>query len=104
MFYRRRRPKISQAQPIETIERDRSRRCYNGIIGGDENFFDSSDQGSVESCNEDEDDELPHRVESKKLAYDPSYEISLWEIGIVFESANQFRETIAKYAVVRGCN
>ncbi|EEF37537.1 conserved hypothetical protein [Ricinus communis] len=63
-----------------------------------------SDQDSVESCNDDENDELPHRVESKKLAYDPSCEIPLWEIGMVFESANQFRETIAKDAVLEGCN
>ena len=52
-----------------------------------------------ERCSE---DELPERRQSIRVEYDPTCHIPLWEIGLVFENAVQFREALAKYAVLKG--
>ncbi|KAH0776290.1 hypothetical protein KY290_007701 [Solanum tuberosum] len=77
---------------------------YNGKLGGDEVFIDSSDEPS-----EDSDEELdvlaqpgvdlPLRRKSNKLRYDSSSFISFFELGMIFESATQFRKVVADYVV-----
>ncbi|KAG5576123.1 hypothetical protein H5410_056257 [Solanum commersonii] len=67
---------------------------YNGKLGGDEVFIDSSDELS-----EDSDEELdvlaqpgvdlPSRRKSNKLRYDSSSSIYFFELGMIFESATQ---------------
>lgn len=79
---------------------DSNRKHYTGKIAGDEKKFDSSDQESNES--NDDNDEVPERRHNKKIAYDLTTEIPLWEVGLVFENAVLFREAIANYTVVRG--
>ncbi|WMV48790.1 hypothetical protein MTR67_042175 [Solanum verrucosum] len=77
---------------------------FNGKLGGDEVFIDSSDEPS-----EDSDEELdvlaqpgvdlPSRRKSNKLRYDSSSSVSFFELGMIFESATQFRKAVADYAV-----
>ena len=73
-------------------------------MGDDEVFIDSSDELS-----EDSDEELdvlaqpgvdlPSRRKRHKLRYDSSSSISFFELGMIFESATQFRKALADYAV-----
>ncbi|WMV25936.1 hypothetical protein MTR67_019321 [Solanum verrucosum] len=77
---------------------------YAGKLGGDEDYIDSSD-----CCSDDSDEQLdvdavrgvdiPTRRRSKKVRYDEDYEVSIFELGMVFEGANQFRKAVADYVV-----
>jgi len=77
---------------------------YIGRLGGNEEFIGSSDEPS-----EDSDEELdvlaqpgvdlPSRRKSKKLRYDNSCSISFFDLGMIFESAVEFRKAIADYGV-----
>ena len=88
---------------FENIFNNKSAK-YNEKLGGDEVFIDSSDESS-----EDSDEELdvlaqlgvdlPSRRKSNKLRYDSSSSISFFELGMIFESATQFRKVVADYVV-----
>ena len=77
---------------------------YIGRLGGNEEFIGSSDEPS-----EDSDEELdvlaqlgvdlPSRRKSNKLRYDSSSSVSFFELGMIFESATQFRKAVANYVV-----
>ncbi|KAG5627393.1 hypothetical protein H5410_012611, partial [Solanum commersonii] len=77
---------------------------YNGKLGGDEVFIDSSDEPS-EYSDEELDVlaqpvvDLPSRRKGSKLRYDSSSSISFFELGMIFESATQFRKDVADYVV-----
>ncbi|WMV10365.1 hypothetical protein MTR67_003750 [Solanum verrucosum] len=77
---------------------------YAGKLGGDEDYIDSS------VCWSDDSDEqldinvirgvdIPARRRSKKVRYDEDCEVSVFELGMVFEGVNQFRKAVADYVV-----
>ncbi|KAH0673736.1 hypothetical protein KY284_024823 [Solanum tuberosum] len=77
---------------------------FNGKLGGDEVFIDSSDEPSEDSDEEldvlaQPDVDLPLRRKSNKLRYDSSSSVSFFELGMIFESATQFRKVVTDYAV-----
>ncbi|XP_055804034.1 uncharacterized protein LOC129873061 isoform X1 [Solanum dulcamara] len=77
---------------------------YNGRLEGDEEFIDSSDEPSENSGEEldvlaQPGVDLPSRRKSNKLRYDSSCSISFFELGMIFESANQFINVVADYAI-----
>ncbi|KAH0658651.1 hypothetical protein KY285_027204 [Solanum tuberosum] len=72
--------------------------------GGDEDYIDSSDCWSDDSDEQLDVDavrgvDIPTRRRSKKVRYNEDCEVSIFELGIVFEGANQFRKAVADYAV-----
>lgn len=79
----------------------RSKNSYNGLLAGDEECIDSSDVDSFASDGEDENGEVEEtrRRKNTRGHYDPKCEEPLWELGMVFESVNQFREAVVYYAV-----
>ncbi|KAH0639983.1 hypothetical protein KY290_038439 [Solanum tuberosum] len=77
---------------------------YVGKLGGDEDYIDSSDCWSDDSDEQLDVDtvrgvDIPTRRRSKKVRYDEDCEVSIFELGMVFEGANQFRKAVADYAV-----
>ncbi|WMV59536.1 hypothetical protein MTR67_052921 [Solanum verrucosum] len=77
---------------------------YAEKLCGDEDYIDSSD------CWSDDNDEqldvdaikgvdIPARRRSKKVRYDEDCEVSIFELGMVFEGANQFRKAVTDYDV-----
>jgi len=77
---------------------------YAGKLGGDEDYIDSSDCWSDDSDEQLDVDavrgvDIPTRRRSKKVRYDEDCEVSIFELGMVFEGANQFRKAVADYAV-----
>ncbi|KAM3376881.1 hypothetical protein P3S68_009294 [Capsicum galapagoense] len=76
---------------------------YSGKLGGDEEYIDSSDCWSEDSEEIDVDVvrgvDLPRRRRSKKTRYDENCEFSVFELGMIFMGANQFRKAVADYAV-----
>lgn len=78
----------------------RSGNSYNGLLAGDEEYIDSSDVDSFASDGEDENGEVEEiRRKNTRVHYNPKCEEPLWELGMVFESANQFREAVVNYAI-----
>ena len=45
---------------------------------------------------------MPERTQHRRVQYDPTCEVPVWQVGMVFENVVQFREAVAKYVVVRG--
>ncbi|KAH0687769.1 hypothetical protein KY290_019368 [Solanum tuberosum] len=77
---------------------------YAGKLGGNEDYIDSSDCWSDDSAEQLDVDavrgvDIPVRRRSKKVRYDEDCEVSIFELGMVFEGANQFRKAVADYAV-----
>ncbi|KAH0680918.1 hypothetical protein KY290_023079 [Solanum tuberosum] len=77
---------------------------YAGKLGGDEDYIDSSDCWSDDSDEQLDVDvvrgvDKPTRRRSKKVRYDEDCEVSIFELGMVFEGANQFRKVVADYAI-----
>ncbi|KAF3646040.1 putative transcription factor MYC2-like [Capsicum annuum] len=76
---------------------------YSRKLGGDEEYIDSSDCWSEDSEDIDIDAvrriDLPSRRRSKKTRYDENCEFSVFELGMIFAGAKQFRKAIANYAV-----
>ena len=77
---------------------------YAGKVAGDEDFYGSDDPGSCESDLEEgqEGEDVPRRRPNKNVYYNPNCAEVIWELGMVFESAVQFRQAVAKYAVAKG--
>ena len=42
--------------------------------------------------------DLPRRRKSKKVKFDPDCVLTIFELGIVFESSEQFRKVVAEYS------
>ncbi|WMV52555.1 hypothetical protein MTR67_045940 [Solanum verrucosum] len=77
---------------------------YAGKLGGDEDYIDSSDCWSDDTDEQLDVDavrgvDIPTRRRSKKVRYDEDCEVSIFELGMVFEGANQFRKAVADYVV-----
>ncbi|KAH0736572.1 hypothetical protein KY285_012279 [Solanum tuberosum] len=86
---------------------------FEGKIAGDEPYFDSDKAVSFEidtdeDVNEEDEVEQPIRRQrktrrakrnKKKVVFDPTYQLIVWETGLAFESVQQFREAITRYAV-----
>ena len=73
-------------------------------MGGDEDYIDSSDCWSDDSDEQlDVDDvrgvDIPVRRKRKKVRYDEDCEVSIFELGMVFEGEDQFRKAVADYDV-----
>nr|ANJ02794.1 transposase [Solanum demissum] len=88
---------------FEDIEKNKTDK-YTGKLGGDEDYIDSSDCWSDDSDEQLNMDavrgvDIPTRRRSKKVRYDEDCEVSIFELGMVFEGANQFRKAVADYAV-----
>ncbi|XP_060195188.1 uncharacterized protein LOC132624421 [Lycium barbarum] len=88
----------------------RSKSTFEGKLGGDEPFYDSDEPVSFEIKTDDEaDDEgvvekptkksrRPKRIRNRVIFYSKCKEI-VWETGLAFESAKQFRKALTRYAV-----
>ena len=77
---------------------------YAGKLGGDEDYIDSSDCWSDDSDEQLDVDavrgvDIPARRRSRKVRYDEDSEVSIFELGMVFEGADQFRKAVADYVV-----
>ena len=77
---------------------------YAGKLGGDEDYIDSSDCWSDDSDEQLDVDavrgvDIPARRRSRKVRYDEGSEVSIFELGMVFEGADQFRKAVADYVV-----
>ncbi|WMV19984.1 hypothetical protein MTR67_013369 [Solanum verrucosum] len=84
-----------------------------GKIAGDEPYFDSDKAVSFEidtdkDVNEEDEVEQPisrqrkarrAKRNAKKVVFDPTSQLIVWETGLAFESVKQFREAIIRYAV-----
>ena len=73
-------------------------------MGGDEDYIDSSDCWSDDSDEQLDVDavrgvDIPARRRSRKVRYDEDSEVSIFELGMVFEGADQFRKAVADYVV-----
>ncbi|KAH0761301.1 hypothetical protein KY290_017374 [Solanum tuberosum] len=89
---------------FDDIIRLNKRDKYAGRLGGDEECYSSSDIGSDTSRDEldvlaQRGIDLPARRKSRKLRFDPNCQITIFELGMVFESVVQFRKTVQSYAV-----
>ncbi|KAH0639585.1 hypothetical protein KY285_036171 [Solanum tuberosum] len=86
---------------------------FEGKIAGDEPYFDSDEAVSFEidpdeDVNEEDEVEQPIRRQrkarrakrnKKRVVFDPTCQLIVWETGLAFESVKQFREAITRYAV-----
>ncbi|KAG5595306.1 hypothetical protein H5410_036538 [Solanum commersonii] len=86
---------------------------FEGKIAGDEPYFDSDEAVSFEidtdeDVNGEDEIEQPTRRQrkarrakrnKKKVVFDPTYQLIVWETGLAFESVKQFREVITRCAV-----
>ncbi|OIT07229.1 hypothetical protein A4A49_62869 [Nicotiana attenuata] len=77
---------------------------YVGKLGGDEEYVDSSDVGSVDSDEEldplaEHGVDIPPRRRSQKIRYDFDAKIPLFELGMIFDNATEFRKAIDDYAI-----
>ncbi|KAF3677213.1 putative transcription factor VIP1-like [Capsicum annuum] len=89
---------------FEDIERNKVAR-YSERLGGDEEYINSSEVDSDDSVDGLEPEavkgvDLPARRKSKKVRFDPDCVVSIFELGMIFENAKQFRKVVAEYAVV----
>ena len=87
---------------FEDIGRNKAAR-YTGRLGGDEQYIDSSELDSEDNRDELDSEfvkgvDLPRRRKSKKVRFDPDCVVAIFELGMVFESAEQFRKVVADYS------
>ncbi|XP_075103693.1 uncharacterized protein LOC142178262 [Nicotiana tabacum] len=83
---------------------------YQGKLGGDDQYFDSSDLSS--ECSDDERElvgtdevrDAPARNLSKKVYFDTSCKKILFELYMIFENVVQFREALQTYSIQKGVN
>nr|XP_016438220.1 PREDICTED: uncharacterized protein LOC107764190 [Nicotiana tabacum]XP_016438225.1 PREDICTED: uncharacterized protein LOC107764190 [Nicotiana tabacum]XP_016438233.1 PREDICTED: uncharacterized protein LOC107764190 [Nicotiana tabacum]XP_016438243.1 PREDICTED: uncharacterized protein LOC107764190 [Nicotiana tabacum]XP_016438250.1 PREDICTED: uncharacterized protein LOC107764190 [Nicotiana tabacum]XP_016438257.1 PREDICTED: uncharacterized protein LOC107764190 [Nicotiana tabacum]XP_016438265.1 PR len=95
---------------------DQPKKNMRDKLGGDdEPYYDSSDPDSFESesdvegeghpvSDDDVDDmgSLRGRKKTNRVVYDPSAKIVIWQLGMVFENVQEFREAVTKYAIKKG--
>jgi len=83
---------------------------YEGKLGGDDLYFDSSDPGS--DISEDEGDPVdsdevvdpPARNSSTKVYFDPTAKKIVFQLYMVFVNNVQFREALQTYSIQKGVN
>ncbi|KAF3636758.1 hypothetical protein FXO38_24011 [Capsicum annuum] len=68
-------------------------KSLKGKVAGDELVYCSSDDYSVDSNLEDG----LGRIDSRKVVYDDSAKQVVWQLGMVFEDMNEFRDAVTKY-------
>ncbi|KAG5568186.1 hypothetical protein H5410_064797 [Solanum commersonii] len=73
-----------------------------GVDKGYEKYIDSSVCDSDDSTNKLDAEavggvDLPGRRKSKKVRYDDQCTIAIFELGMIFENAKEFRKALAKY-------
>ncbi|KAF3662147.1 hypothetical protein FXO38_11335 [Capsicum annuum] len=73
-------------------------KSLKGKVDGDEPVYCSSDKYSVDF---DLEDGL-RKIDSRKVMYDDSAKQVVWQLGMVFEDVNEFRDVVTKYALQRG--
>ena len=69
----------------------------------DTEYYDSDDNYSLEIDSGDETGQTMRRKKPDRIIYDPSVKMPAFVVGMVFESAQQFRDAIATYSVIKGC-
>ncbi|KAH0671960.1 hypothetical protein KY284_023047 [Solanum tuberosum] len=84
---------------FEDIGRNKAAR-YVGRLGGDEQYIDSSELDSDDSMDELDPEavegvDLPARRKSKKVRFDPDCVVAIFELGMIFENAIEFRKAVA---------
>ncbi|PHU20894.1 hypothetical protein BC332_12045 [Capsicum chinense] len=95
----------SDSQEFNIPEDDDSEVArYSERIGGDEEYIDSSEVDSDDSADGLEPEavrgvDLSARRKSKKVKFDPDCVVAIFELGMIFENAKQFRKAVAEYAV-----
>ncbi|KAK6787939.1 hypothetical protein RDI58_016464 [Solanum bulbocastanum] len=77
---------------------------YVGRLEGDEKYIDSSECDSDDSTDMLDAEaiggvDLPGRRKSKKVRYDDECTVAIFELGMIFENAKEFRKALAKYAI-----
>ncbi|KAG5603423.1 hypothetical protein H5410_034793 [Solanum commersonii] len=88
---------------FKDIGRNKAAR-YVGRLGGDEKYIDSSELDNDYSRDELDPEamegvDLPARRKSKKARFDPDCVVAIFELGMVFENAIEFRKAVAEYVV-----
>ncbi|WCJ30899.1 hypothetical protein M5689_012420 [Euphorbia peplus] len=86
---------------------DNNTSKYASLIGGDEEYYGSSDPGSFSSGDSSDDSQKEHvrkRAQRRHVFYDPDTPTVSWQLGLVFQNADEFRDALAKYCVQRGVN
>ncbi|PHT40638.1 hypothetical protein CQW23_19492 [Capsicum baccatum] len=73
-------------------------KSLKGKVIGDEPVYCSFDEYNVEF---DLEDGLG-RIDSRKVVYDKSAKLVVWQLGMVFEDVNEFRDVVTKYELQRG--
>ncbi|KAK4351075.1 hypothetical protein RND71_030388 [Anisodus tanguticus] len=83
---------------FEDIERNKSAR-YVCRLGGDEDFIYNLDCGSEDEIDVDvvNDADIPTRMKSTKVRYDPDCVVTTFELGIIFENEKVFRKALTDY-------
>ncbi|KAG5570581.1 hypothetical protein H5410_060347 [Solanum commersonii] len=88
---------------------------HEGMLGGDEPYFASSDDDSFEldedkCCNDDEREsdrskrvKLSRKRNSKtqKIIHDPIAKKVMWQLSMLFKDVKEFRQAVTKYVVRR---
>ena len=69
----------------------------------DTEYYDSDDTYSLEINSGDETGQTMRRRKPDRIIYDPNVKMPAFVVGMVFESAQQFRDAIAIYSVIKGC-
>ncbi|KAK6791841.1 hypothetical protein RDI58_010922 [Solanum bulbocastanum] len=77
---------------------------YIGRLGGDEKYIVSSKCDSDDSTDMLDAEavggvDLPGRRKRKKVRYDDECTVAIFELGMIFENAKEFRKALAKYVV-----
>ncbi|KAG5621882.1 hypothetical protein H5410_007100 [Solanum commersonii] len=101
---------ITKEVPIGEVGADRGfedigidkKDIYVGRLGGDEKYIDSSEYDSDDSIGMLDAEavggvDLPGRRKSKKVRYDDQCTVAIFELGMIFENAKEFRKALAKY-------
>ncbi|KAG5602270.1 hypothetical protein H5410_033640 [Solanum commersonii] len=76
---------------------------YVGKLGGDEKYIDNSECDSYDSTDMLDAEavggvDLPGRRKRKKVRYDDECTVAIFELGMIFENAKEFRKALTKYA------
>ncbi|XP_060218179.1 uncharacterized protein LOC132645289 isoform X1 [Lycium barbarum] len=88
-------------QDIGFDETEPNNRGLEGRVGGDEPFYFSS---NACSCTSEEDDveegvNLKARRESKYIRFDPACKKVVWQLSMIFQSVNEFRDAVTRYSL-----
>ncbi|KAG5572231.1 hypothetical protein H5410_061997 [Solanum commersonii] len=80
----------------EGVDDNLGREGESDFLSSDSNLDIPSEDGSDI---DEEGVDIPARRRSKKVRYDENCEVSIFELGMVFEDVNQFRKAVTDYAI-----